>query len=46
MKIDVEGAEWDSLMATPDAVLDSIDQLAMELHGVNEGRFISTVFRS
>ena len=32
VKIDVEGAEWDSLLATPDAVLDQIDQMPMELH--------------
>lgn len=32
VKIDIEGAEWESLLATPDAVLDQIDQLAMELH--------------
>ena len=32
VKIDVEGAEWNSLMVTPDAVLDQIDQMPMELH--------------
>jgi hypothetical protein len=37
VKIDVEGAELTSLMATSDRVLERIDQLAMELHGVNEG---------
>jgi hypothetical protein len=36
VKIDVEGAELDSLMATPDRVLDRFDQLAMELHGANK----------
>jgi hypothetical protein len=45
MKIDVEGAEWDALMATPDAVLQRIDQLAMELHGVNDARFVATIKR-
>jgi hypothetical protein len=35
VKIDIEGAEWDALLATPDAVLDRIDQLAMELHVPN-----------
>jgi hypothetical protein len=35
MKIDVEGAELASLMATSDRVLDRIDQLAMEIHGTN-----------
>jgi hypothetical protein len=45
VKIDVEGAEWDALMATPDAVLQRIDQLAMELHGVNDAKFVATVKR-
>jgi hypothetical protein len=43
LKIDVEGAEWDSLMATPDAVLDRIVQMPMELHGANEQRFVDTI---
>ena len=29
VKIDIEGAEWDALLATPDAVLDRIDQIPM-----------------
>jgi hypothetical protein len=32
VKIDIEGAEWEALAATPDAVLDRIDQIPMELH--------------
>jgi hypothetical protein len=32
VKIDVEGAEWEALLATPDAVLAQIDQMPMELH--------------
>jgi hypothetical protein len=32
VKMDVEGAEWNSLLATSDAVLERIDQLPMELH--------------
>ncbi len=35
MKMDIEGAELGSLMATPDEVLDRIDQLAMEIHGTD-----------
>jgi len=42
VKIDVEGAELDSLLATPDRVLDRIDQLAMELHGADR-RFLDLV---
>jgi hypothetical protein len=43
VKIDVEGAEWDSLMATPNDVLDRIVQMPMELHGANEQRFVDTL---
>jgi hypothetical protein len=43
VKMDVEGAEWESLYATPDAVLARIDQLAMELHGTDDPRFLETV---
>ena len=43
MKMDIEGAEWDSLLQTPDEVLARIDQLAMELHGVDERRYIEVV---
>jgi hypothetical protein len=45
MKMDVEGAEWDSLLATPDSVLDTIEQMPMELHGVDERRFLELVRR-
>jgi hypothetical protein len=43
MKMDVEGAEWESLLATPDAVLRRIDQLAIELHGVEKQQFVTLV---
>ena len=43
MKIDVEGAEWDSFAQTPDATLQQIDQLAVEFHGVNDVKFRSVV---
>lgn len=43
VKIDVEGAEWGSLLATPPEVLDQIAQLPMELHGVNEPRFVDLI---
>ena len=32
VKIDIEGAEWEALLATPDDVLERIDQIPMELH--------------
>ena len=36
LKIDVEGAEWDSLLSTPDEVLQRIDQMAVEFHWERE----------
>jgi hypothetical protein len=45
MKMDVEGAEWESLAAAPDAVLERIDQLAIEMHGVTEELFLTVVQR-
>jgi len=36
VKMDVESAEWDTLAHASDAVLERIDQLAIELHGVVE----------
>ena len=39
LKIDVEGAEWDSLLSVPDAVLRQIDQMAVEFHWVEDERF-------
>ena len=32
MKIDIEGAEWSTVLGTPEDVLAGIDQLPMELH--------------
>lgn len=45
VKIDIEGAEWDSLMATPDEVLDTFVQIPMELHGTDEPKFVEIVRR-
>jgi len=42
-KIDVEGAEWDSLLATPDDVLDRIEQLSIELHGTSDPKFVAVI---
>jgi len=38
MKIDVEGAEWDSFLLAPDEVFDQIDQMAVEFHWVQDHR--------
>lgn len=45
VKMDVEGAEWDVFLAAPDAVLQQIDQLAIELHETDEMRFVRAVDR-
>ena len=45
MKMDVEGAEWASLVTTPDAVLNEIDQLAVEFHEVEKPTFLATIER-
>jgi hypothetical protein len=42
VKIDIEGAELDSLLTTSDGVLAGIDQLAMEIHGTDR-RFLEMV---
>ena len=42
VKIDVEGAELESVLATSDRVLDRMDQLAMEIHGT-DARFLELV---
>lgn len=43
VKIDIEGAEWDSLLATSDDVLNTFDQLPMELHGVDYDKIIKVL---
>jgi hypothetical protein len=45
VKMDVEGAEWDSFLHASDATLERIDQLAIELHYVNERKFVTMVER-
>jgi hypothetical protein len=47
MKMDIEGAEWESLRATPDEVLDTFVQLPMELHlrAADEAQILETVKR-
>jgi len=44
VKIDVEGAEVDSLLAAPEELLDRIDQLAMEVHGTDR-RYLRLIRR-
>jgi len=45
MKMDVEGAEWDSLPVLTDDALNRIDQLVIELHGVKEQKYVDVVKR-
>jgi hypothetical protein len=43
VKMDVEGAEWASLWATPDSIFARIDQLVIEFHGTDRATFVDTV---
>lgn len=45
MKMDVEGAEWESLPVLTDEVLQRIDQLIMEFHGVEQQKYVDVVKR-
>ena len=45
VKIDVEGAEWDSFVLAPDWVFERIDQLVVEFHGVASDRFVAAARR-
>jgi hypothetical protein len=45
LKMDVEGAEWDTFAHMDDAMLSRIDQLAVEFHGIHEHRFLETIRR-
>jgi hypothetical protein len=45
LKMDVEGAEWASLLRTPDDVLERIDQFAVELHGIAQDHQLAVVRR-
>ena len=45
MKIDVEGAEWDSFLLAPDSVFTHIDQLDVEFHHVDDPKYVATMRR-
>src|SRR5882724_7020311 len=40
IKMDIEGGEWDSLLAAPDELLASIPQIAMEMHGFDNPKIL------
>ena len=43
IKIDIEGGEWESLLVTPDELLASIPQLAMEMHGFDDPNIVEAL---
>ena len=43
IKIDIEGAEWDSLLAAPEELLASIPQITMEMHGFDDPRIVEVL---
>jgi hypothetical protein len=43
VKMDIEGAEWDSLLAAPDELLASISQIAMEMHGFDDPKILEVL---
>jgi hypothetical protein len=43
IKMDIEGAEWDSLFAAPDELLASIPQLAVEMHGFDNPKIVEVL---
>ena len=43
IKMDIEGAEWDSLLAAPDELLASIPQIAMEMHGYDDPKIVAVL---
>lgn len=45
VKMDVEGAEWDALEQASDETLDQIDQLAIEMHYVENPQYVRVVKR-
>jgi hypothetical protein len=45
VKIDVEGAEWDSFLLAPDSMFEHIDQLEVEFHQVGDEKFVATMRR-
>jgi hypothetical protein len=43
IKMDIEGGEWDSILAAPDELLASIPQVAMEMHGFNDPKIVEVL---
>jgi len=43
VKMDIEGAEWNSFLGAPDELLASIPQIAMEMHGVDDPKIVEVL---
>jgi hypothetical protein len=43
IKMDIEGAEWDSLLAVPEELLASIPQITMEMHGFDDPKIVEVL---
>jgi hypothetical protein len=43
IKMDIEGAEWDALLATSDELLVSIPQITMEMHGYDDPKILEVL---
>jgi hypothetical protein len=43
IKMDIEGAEWDSLLAAPNELFASIPQIAMEMHGFDNPKIVEVL---
>ena len=43
IKMDIEGGEWQSLLAAPPELLASIPQLAMEMHGFDDPKILDVL---
>ena len=43
IKMDIEGAEWDSLLAAPEELLASIPQITMEMHGFDDPKIVEAL---
>lgn len=43
IKMDIEGAEWDALLAAPDEVLAAIPQISFEMHGYDDPKILEAL---
>ena len=43
IKMDIEGGEWDSLLAAPEELLASIPQITMEMHGFDNPKVVEVL---